>query len=393
MTEQSTQRHEKEKINIAYLLEATFGGTRKHLMYLATSLDQSRFDLTVICSTRRNPSFTDDIETLLKRGVHVKVIQMARPIRPFADLAARVRFYAFFRKGSYDIVHAHSSKAGFLGRMAARMARVPVVLYSPHAFAFQRGILGTNGWYLLLERIAARFTDAIIAVSDGERETALQYHVTGKDGVITIKNAIDISEFDPACDAGDLKAELGIADAPKIVGMVGRICTQKGYRYFIEAAAQVTKERPDIRFVLVGNGNLARARYEIDQCGAGKSVILAGQREDMPRLYALFDVVVVPSLWEGLPYVILEAMAMGKPVIATRIPGNSEVVDHGETGYLVRPGDAREIAAALLGILGDAATAAEMGRRGRAAVEGRFALDQNISAFECMYERVMRRRK
>jgi glycosyltransferase involved in cell wall biosynthesis len=320
-------------------------------MYLATRLDPSRFDVSVICSTVRNPSFIADIEVLLQRGVQVKVIAMKRDIRPFSDIVAFFRIYRFLRKGSFDIVHTHSSKAGFPGRIAARLAGVPAVLYTPHAFSFYRGLLGTKRLYPLLERFAAHLTDTVIAVSDGERDIALKYAVTGGDGVITIKNWVDLSEFPDDIETGNLKNELGLEGASSIVGTVGRICAQKGYGYFIEAAVEVAKSRPDVRFVLVCDGNLDKALAEIDRCEARDVVMLTGQRTDVTVLYALFDVVVVPSLWEGLPYVVLEAMAMRKPVIATGIPGNAEVVFHGETGYIVPPGDAKAMADAIEDLL------------------------------------------
>lgn len=386
----SNQESGRQRIRIVHILEATFGGTRKHLMYLATRLDPSRFDVSVICSTVRNPSFVADIEVLLQRGIQVKVISMKRDISPFSDIGAFFRIYSFLRKGSFDIVHTHSSKAGFLGRIAARLAGVPVVLYTPHAFSFYRGLLGTKRSYLLLERFAARFTNTIIAVSDGERDIAIKHAVTGDNGVVTIKNGVDLSEFPDDIETGNLKNELGLEGASAIVGMVGRISAQKGYGYFIEAAVEVVKSRPGVRFVLVGDGNLDKARAEINRCGAKNIVVLTGQRADVTVLYALFDVVVVPSLWEGLAYVVLEAMAMRKPVIATSIPGNAEVVVHGETGYLVPPGDARTMANAIRDLLGDSAKVASMGKRGREEVERRYTVERNILSYERLYETIAR---
>ncbi len=390
MNAHSNQGFGRQRIRVVHILEATFGGTRKHLMYLATRLDPSRFDISVICSTVRNPSFVADIEVLLQRGVLVKIIAMKRDISPFSDIIALFRIYRFLRKGSFDIVHTHSSKAGFLGRVAARLAGVPAVLYTPHAFSFYRGLLGTKRLYLLLERFAARFTDTVIAVSDGERDIAVQYAVTGDDGVVTIKNGVDLSEFPDDIKTGNLKKELGLEGASSIVGMVGRICAQKGYGYFIEAAVEVAKSMPDVRFVLVGDGNLEKALDEINRCKARDVVMLTGQRTDVTILYALFDVVVVPSLWEGLPYVILEAMAMRKPVIASSIPGNAEVVVDGETGYLVPPGDARAMADAIRDLLNAPAKAASMGVRGRGEVERRYTVERNIRSYERLYETIAR---
>ena len=394
ITVHRNQASGSDRIRIVHILEATFGGTRKHLMYLATRLDRSRFDVTVICSTLRNPSFTADIETLLGLGIRVKVIQMRRRIHPWSDFVAFTRLYLFLRNGSYDIVHAHSSKAGFIGRIAARLARVPVILYTPHAFSFHRGILGTRRLYLFLERFAALFTDTIVAVSEGERELALRYGVAGSGDVVVIRNGVDLTEFDVSVNVDALGKHLGIEGARKTVGMVGRVCAQKGYRYFIEAASEVAKVRSGVRFVMVGSGDLDDAMRRIDGCGVRGIVSLTGQRSDLPALYALFDVLVVPSLWEGLPYVILEAMAMRRAVIATMVPGNSEVVLNGRTGYLVRPGDSKALAGAIVELLDDSAKTRSMGEHGREEIERRYTVEEKILSFERLYgDSVQRARK
>lgn len=376
-----------KKIRIALVLEATFGGTRKHLMYLATNLDKDKFDITVICSTLRDSSFYSDIEKLIREGINVKVIQMRREINPVRDLQALVKIYRFLRREKFDIVHTHSSKAGFLGRLAAKLSGVPVILYTPHAFSFHRGILGTNRFYLFLERFAAIFTDKIIAVSEGEKKIAIENRVAAPEKIVTIENGIRLSEFDGReTDAGSLKAALGIGEDSSVVGMVARLSTQKGYQYFLKASKEVSRQFPNVKFVLVGHGEQWRRAHDIiNELGIDKHVIMTGQMVNTIRIYPIFDVFVLSSLWEGLPYVVLEAMAMGKPVIASRIPGIEDAVIDRETGYLVDPGDVSGLSAAIVDLLTDRGTAAGMGMKGRMEIENRFTLKDKMRKIENLY--------
>lgn len=377
----------EQRIRILQVLEATYGGTRKHLRYIVDRLDTRRFDVSVACSTLRNPAFEADIAALERRGLPVHVIQMERSVSPLRDMRAVARLYALMKRGRFDIVHAHSSKAGFLGRAAARCAGVPCIVYSPHAFYFYKGIKGTSAFYLMVERMAAKITDTIVAVSRGEESIARDFKVCNARKLVTIENGVDPAEFNVKVDVRAKMSELGIREGSNVVGMVGRVCEQKGYEYFLRAAHDVIEHFPRAVFVLVGQGvEDAKARRLVSDLKISENVILAGHRNDVAELCALFDVLILPSIWEGMPYVLLEAMAMGVPVIASDIPGVREVVIDNETGLLFPAGDVAVLSRKIVSILSDKERGKIMSEAGRRRVKNRYRVDDKIEALARLYE-------
>jgi len=377
----------EKRLKVLQVLEATSGGTLKHLMYIATRLDKSKFDVSVACSSLRNPKLQHDMDVLCDFGIDVHVIQMDRRISISKDCRAFLQLLRLMRRNRYDIVHTHSSKAGFLGRFAARLAGTPVILYSPHAFYFYRGILGESAFYLALERMAGLVTDAVVTVSYGEGSIARRYRVCGEPKIVTIENGVDLAEFACEYDADSKKKELGVPTHVPLVGMVGRICEQKGYRYFIRAARDVLLEKPETVFLLVGcGGDQDDAAGMIRRYGIGEKVIMTGLREDLPDLYSIFDVVVLPSLWEGMPYVLLEAMAMEVPVIASDIPGVHEVIDDSRTGIFFPPGDVAALARKIVELLSSADERVRIGAEARRTVAGKYTVDDKIRRLEGLYE-------
>jgi glycosyltransferase involved in cell wall biosynthesis len=380
--------HSSKKIKIAQILEATVGGTKKHVMYLTTRLNKRKFCVYLICSTLRDRTFSIDAEYLEMNDITVKIIQMKRKINPFYDLLSFIKTYIFLRKEKFDIVHVHSSKAGFLARLAAKIAKIPVILYSPHCFSFQQQRKGiVNAFYTYLERFTSLFTHKIIAVSKSECDIAIRNRIAGFEKVVVIENGLDLSEFNCYVNVVQKKEELGIQHGYPVVGMVARLCRQKGCQYFLKAAKKVMETIPDVTFILVGDGEKrTEIKRMIDDLGIADHLIITGGRKDVPDIIATFDISVAPSLWEGLPYVILESMAAGKPVIASKIPGIKDVVIDEKTGYLVPAADTSTLSLAILDLLFNKRKAARMGKEGRAEVKRKYSLDNQIQKIERLYE-------
>ena len=373
-------------MRVAEILEATIGGTRRHLLDLATHLDRAQFDLELICSTERDPGFRDELESLRAAGVGVTIVPMARSISPWRDWRAYRLLKRRLREGRFGLVHTHSSKAGFLGRLAAYRLGIPIV-HTPHAFAFQSGAGRLQRWlYRTLERWAARWCEAIIAVSPGERQAALYAGICAPGKLRLIPNGVDLAWLDAQFDRAAARRELGLADSHLAVGSIGRLTSQKGYRYLIEAARLVAREIPNVRFPIIGEGEEHRALESlIGDRGLGEFVRLLGHRDQAASLCAGFDLFVLPSLWEGAPYALLEAMAAGLPVVATRVAGNADLVVEGKTGLLVPPRDPPALARAIAELLRDPVRRAMIGRRGREQVERNCSLAEQIAATERLY--------
>jgi glycosyltransferase involved in cell wall biosynthesis len=268
-------------------------------------------------------------------------------VHPLADLQDCGRLVRLIRQQEFTLVHAHSSKAGVLGRLAARRCRVPAVVYTPNAFAFLGAQDRFHRWlYRSVEqRLGRTMTDMLICVSRSEMALAGRWAIVPSGHMATIENAIDAARYAPTISLTGAKSALGLDPDLLVVGYVGRLAVQKGIEYLLQAAQQVLASGENAQFVLVGEGDFERvARQMVESLGLEGHVLLPGYRTDIPQVLAALDVFVLPSLYEGMPYTLMEAMAAGRAVIATDVAGNRDLVRHEETGLLVPPRKARALA-------------------------------------------------
>jgi glycosyltransferase involved in cell wall biosynthesis len=295
---------------------------------------------------------------------------MRREIRPWNDFVALLQLIRIIRAGRYDLVHTHTSKGGFLGRLAARATGVPAV-HTIHGFAFHNESSRlARLFYTRLEKTAARWSDLLISVNNEDRLEAVNTGIVRSEKIITICNGIDTSPFNRSFDRFKKRRELGIGNEELLVGTVARLAPQKAPLDFVAAALHLLSRRPDTKFIMVGDGPLRNlVETFIRKSRQADRILVCGHRTDVPELLAAMDIFVLTSLWEGMPISILEAMAMAKPVVATDIKGSREVVRDGETGYLVPPRDPVAVGEAVLRMAGRAEAAKVMGGNGRRLVE------------------------
>lgn len=377
-------------IKVLQVLEATVGGTRRHLVSLVEGLDKSRFQVEIAAPRIRqgtidDTSFTDEIKAL---GVRIHTVDMRRSIQPLADLRALWVLTNIIRREKYDIVHVHSSKAGFLGRIAARLNRVPVV-YTPNGFYFLSNMPPAKiKIYLLLERLAGRLTDCLVAVSDSEREQAVNHSLISPAKILVIPNAIDAHHFRPDPVIGrQLRIELGIPDDAMVVGTVARFIDQKDPITFIRAARLIADRMPDVRFLWCGEGPM---RQEIEQLAAELELTsvthFLGYRKDIANIMNVFDLFVLTSIFEGLPYTILEAMAVGLPLVVTDVVGNRDVVVDGQNGLVVVPRSPEEVANAVSKLFQNREKRLLMGQASYYLVTKHYRIQDMVSNIEEVYE-------
>jgi glycosyltransferase involved in cell wall biosynthesis len=379
-----------EQIRVLEVIEATTAGTKKHVLSLVKALDRTRFSLAVACPRVRShaygdTSFVEELESL--GDISVSLVEMRRNIRPLSDAKALVALYRVIQEGRYHIVHAHSSKAGVLGRLAAIRAGTPVILYTPHGFAFRGVRSKLIRWaYIQIERLCGLWTDRIICVSPTEREEALMNRIAPVDKLVVIENGLDQGEFVLPPDPVARKRQLGLDSRGPIVGTMGRLSWDKGLGCFLEAAVKVSAAYPDAQFLIVGDGE-ARKDLELlaTDLGVSPKTIFTGFRSDSLEILTLMDVFVLPSPCEAMPYTVLEAMASEKPVVAIEGTGAQDAVQQGETGLLVAPRDPEALAAAIMALLRDKAKSQDMGLAGREVVESRFTLAQMVRRTEELY--------
>jgi glycosyltransferase involved in cell wall biosynthesis len=302
------------------------------------------------------------------RSEVVSIPELRRPINPVADIVATIKFARLCRRRKFDVVHTHTSKTGIVGRLAARLAGVPVILHTAHGFAFhERSSRLTVAVYAFVERLAARCCDRIVVVSDFHRQWAIALGIAGPEKFVTIHNGLAPDRIHPRRSLAENRSVLGLADGIRVIGIFGRLTPQKGLETLIDAMPTVVVRVPGVRLLLVGEGPLSNdLRTRIERLDLAGNVSMIGFRDDVPDLISICEVVISSSLWEGLSVSVLEAMGQGRPIVATGIASNSELLAGGVCGLLVPPGDSSALAEGIVTLLSDRERAGDLGERARA---------------------------
>ncbi len=350
------------------------GGAEKKVCELIANMDAGRFN-TVVCSFGICEEIRDFFTDL-----DVKVITLPRYHQFDISLIWRLR--QAIRREKIDIVMSTLFHADFWGALVGKWAGARAV--------FSWETISSPEWLiprrLYPYRTVIRLTDKVISVSDATARWLEEKRGVPRNHITVIPYGVDLSVYKNGREPG-LRAELGLQKDHMVVGMVGRLVHQKGHRYLVRAAEGIVKKFPGVRFVLVGDGPLRR---EIESFIAEKGLqdhfLLLGIRHDVHRILREFDIFCLPSLFEGLPNVILEAMASGLPVVATHVDGTKEAVVPSDTGLLVPPKDPAELGKALTTLLSDPKKAGEMGKAGRRRVEAHFSLEAQVKSFEKLYQ-------
>lgn len=370
------------------------GGAQENTMFTAVLLDRSRYAVDVV-SGPQTGSEGSLIEEVRARGVSLTLEPaIVREVDLVKDLIALFRLTCLIKKGRYTIVHTHSSKAGILGRMAARWAGVPIIVHTVHGWSFHDHMAApARRAYVFLERLMATFSDALVVVARPDIEKGLRAGVGKPEQYHLIRSAIPLDEFDVAgIDRDDVRRELGLPlDAP-VLGNVGRFSPQKNPLEWVRVAAKVGRELPQCHFLLVGDGPLrSQVEAALVETGIAGRAVLTGLRRDVPRMLAAMDVFLLTSLWEGLPRVIPQAMSMELPVVASGADGVSEAIRHGGTGFLCAPGDIEGMARCCVTLLCDAPQRHRMGERGRVYARQEFDVRQMAVQIAELYETLLSR--
>ena len=367
------------------LVTKSTAGVAEYIRWLVNGMNRSKFSFTVACLSEGSKEFAAELSQI--SGVQSFNLEMNRyRIDPLSDAKVLFQLAKHVRKGDYDLIHAHASKPGYLARIAAVGARIPV-LYSPHGFSFHDGVTRFKAQvFAFLERLAAPLTRFIITVSSGERDLARRYRIGSDSLFVVIHTGIDPQPFRVPINVLQQKKNLEIPLAAPIVGSVGRLNNQKSPLDFIRMAAVIHQYQPDVNFIWVGTGPLdADARAMTQEMDLSPVFHFLGQRQDVPALLHIMDCVVLPSRWEGFPLVVLEALAADVPVVATDISGTREAIEHGQNGWLAPVGDAEAMAEFVLDILKNPERASAFRTSGRKRIDDEFTPARMISLLESIY--------
>jgi len=327
-----------------------------------------------------------------RQGLDVRVVpELCRDLDPALDAIAFWKLYRTCRVWKPDVVHTHSSKAGILGRLAARLARVPIVVHTVHGLPFHPYETALrNRLYVWSERVAARCADRIICVADAMTDQAVAAGVAPRETIRTVYSGMEVDSFlHPQTDPRRTRARLGFAPTDVVVGKIARLFELKGHPYVIEAARRVVDRCPDVKFLFVGDGVLrADLQKQIDDAGLHDRFVLTGlvPAQRIPELIGAMDIVVHASLREGLARVLPQALISGKPVISYDVDGAREVTLPGETGYLLPPQSVTELADAIIDLAQHPGKRLRMGQRGRELFAERFDWKHMVREIRRVYD-------
>lgn len=377
-----------ERVTVAHLItKLELGGAQQNTLFTVAHLNQARFRPILIAG---GGGLLDQEAKALAGVEFYQVPTLIRQICLWRDFRALLALARLLKELKPVIVHTHSSKAGILGRWAARLAGVPIIIHSIHGFGVtpaQPRLIRLG--LLALERWTGRFTTRFFAVSEATRRLGIEWNLFTADRCTVIRSGVDLEAIrKTSVDIRAKKIELGLDPAQAVVGMIAPMKPQKAPLDFVRLAALVHRARPEARFVFVGDGELREAmEAEVQRYGLRQVLHLVGWRRDIAEILRCLDVFVLTSRWEGLPRVYLEALASGVPVVGTNVDGASEVVHDGVNGYLVEPGAVQAMAEKVLHLLAHPEEAKRMGRQG-VSLPVEFDIGTMVSRQEDEYERL-----
>jgi glycosyltransferase involved in cell wall biosynthesis len=375
-----------DKIRIMEMIDRpSLGGGQRALLLLAANLNRGLFDVCV-SSAPGGPL----VEEADKSGLRHIPVPLDRKLGP----RAVGKIAAMLKDQGIDILHTHGGYAGLYGRWAARRSGTPVVVHTLHGIHYlhyrnpllRRISIG-------LERLLSRRTDRLVLVSYADLGRAVKHRLAPPDRLTVIPNGTPVPCALSAEAEVKKRLELGWKLGPPIVGTVARLHRQKGVLYFLLAGEIISARFPDVRMAVVGDGPLGRnLRRRARRLKIDDKVFFLGERQDAFELMSLFNIFVLPSLWEGLPFVLVEAATLGKPIVATSVDGVREVIEEERTGLLVPPRDPQLLAGAVIRLLEDRELASRLGERARAAIPPRFPLRRMVEQTESLYLRLYKRK-
>ncbi len=375
-----------DKIKILYIIDVFFkvAGAERNLYEVATRLDRDKFEPIIACL-----NYGDCLNVFEEKGITAIDLKIDK-IYSFKAVKAALALIRLIKERNVKIVVTYHEGSDFFGLLIARLAGVKVVISSRRDMGYR-----LKKVHILIYRLINRYFNKILTVSDAVKEIIFERENTLWNRLRTIYTSVDMEKFAQGSDADRLREEFKVQKGHKIVGMLAALRPIKGHQYFIEAAARVLKEYTDVSFLIVGWYEETMAYYVelkdlVEKLGVGNNVIFTGGRLDTPAVLSLMNISVLSSINEGFPNAALEAMASGKPMVATNSGGTPEAVIDGKTGMLVPPRDPEKLAEAILKLLNEPDTARQMGESGRKRARDVFLMDKMIETMERFYEELLK---
>lgn len=370
----------KRKTNILFIhQEMGVGGAEELRSVLINNINKEKFSVSLCCIGK----IGEIGQELSDKGFCIRALKKGWGLHNIFSIFALLKI---IKQCKPDIVHTCLFYANFHGRIAAKIAGVPIIIAEEQ---------NVDKWkkryliFLFIDWLLSKITDRIIACSQAVKDFIAENEKITTKKLLFISNAFDLNKFinHSSADKEKVKGSFGLNNGDRIIGTIGSLSLRKGHIYLIKAMKEIVLEEPSCKLLMIGAGPLEKdLRKEVDWLGLARQIIFTGLQRDIFNLLSILEILILPSLWEGLPLVTLEAMAMAKPVIASRIPGVTEVVIDGENGTLVPPRDSRLLAKAILDLLKDTNRCKRMGELGKARVLRYYNPQSYVSKMETLYE-------
>ena len=376
-----------KQIRVCHIItKMVYGGASLGTLNLAEKLSPVRFQNTIICGAQSSEE-GNLLEAVSDSNINVIVLpEIIREINPIKDIKMFFKLIHLIRKHKYSIVHTHGSKAGVIGRLAAAMARAPAVLYTVHGWGLKAAPLFVRELFRVLEGMLATVTTKILFQTEADMQEAAIYRVGKRDQYILVGNGIDLGPFfkHDRKKAREIRQELKLA-GKKVVGTVGRVSPAKNPAGFVNIAKGVLNEKEGVVFLFAGGGEmLDEMREQVKKAGLENDIVFLGVRRDIPELLSNFDIFILPSLWEGMPRSVIEALALSKPVVAHRVGGLEEIIRDGENGVIISLNRTAEFVESLKFLLENPAVCRKMGARGKMTAR-RYDASSVVEKTEALY--------
>ena len=386
------------KIKVAHIIARMItGGADENTLFTIQGLDKERYEVDLIMGEEFDESIFDKVKNNNFNIIQIKGLKWK--LNFLYDPIVLIKLIKMMRKNHYDIVHTHTTKAGILGRIAARIAGVPVIVHGLHGSTFEAFDSGLLNWLLFLfERLTGRFTDAYISVSRVLSEKYIERGIGKKENYHTVYSGMELEVFYGArgkIDCRKKQKELGIDSGDFVIGNVARLETRKGHKFLIDAFKKVIKERKGcpLKLLIIGEGN-KRENLEsyVKEANLEKKVIFTGYRKDVEELMAIMDIFVLTSLREGLPRVLVQAAAVGMPLIAFNVDGVPEIIRDNHNGFLVRARDVGQLANRIEKYIDKKELVLLHGQKGREFIKDKWFIEDMVDKIDKIYQSLIWRK-
>lgn len=363
---------------------STWGGVGNQLLLLLKNYARDEF-LPIVCSLRDKGVVGEEIEDL-----GIEVICLNRDFKRGFYWTVVKELRTLMKQRNIQIVRTHEYRANLHGRLAALLAKVPCIVGSVHNVYNARDKKLNRR---ILNRYLGIFTDRVVAVSEEVKKEIVRYDSVPENKVAVIYNGVDRKRF-VDIDAQSIRSEFHIPKSTPVIGTVGRFFPQKGQKYLLEAVAKVRNKFPHIAVFVIGDGSLKEELQDhTKKLNIEQNIIFTGVRRDIPALLSAMDIFIFPSLWEGFGNALVEAMAAGKPIIATDIPSVREILNSGKSGIVVPPANSEAIARSLDLLLSDRALAENLGNAARERALSSFTIDSTVRGYSSLYRSILEQKR